>query len=1252
MNDAPTMSRSELDGSSTWESPSVSPESQKDENDVRPPTSNRASLHVAVQREEISAARMQDDDDELLELDIDVYDQQTYEKSVFDQVDKAITDASSVTEQRKQTNEAPSSSNISDLMRVIHDGEKDNRQADEQDINQRDEQILQLARQERFNRVAVKKEQIEQEAESQPDILLKVPRIPRSKARDGTQATHPEPSTSRAKPEPVCKIEPFDLLDLSEEVLSESDSSLTSEYRPGRNEETDNETDADIDYKTDQEVSNDDSDVGDAVGKESKGKKVRDDGDFKTYSRRVKAYTKERAKMRLANILDDGTEIEKLDEMVTIDGDLQMLKSIWDNLYEHQKTAVRWLWELHQLGTGGILGDEMGLGKTIEMIAFLTSLKCSNIANLHNGYKNLGPVVLVCPATVMHQWLVEFRKWYPPFRVAILHSTGTFCGDRKQLVKVIHKSNGILICSYPGAVIYQDYLHDLDWHYAILDEGHKIRNPDAQITLACKRFRTPHRLILSGSPVQNNLRELWSIFDFIYPGKLGTLPVFMSQFGIPITQGGYANATDIQVQIAYKCACVLRDTIKPFLLRRTKAEVNSKLKLPDRSEQVLFCKLTDRQRRLYEQYLSSPTVRDIKRGMCQIFVGLIQLRKICNHPDLFDATECSRQVKQKQNQDDNRLRHLEFFSTDETFGHYEKSGKMMVVHALLKLWKKQGHKVLLFTQSRQMLRIFMNYLKKIGYEYLFMDGSTAIGARHSLIDKFNNRDEIFIFLLTTRVGGVGVNLIGANRIIIYDPDWNPSTDIQARERAWRIGQQRQVVIYRLLTAGTIEEKIYHRQVFKLYLTNRILKDAKQKRFFKTNDMHELFNLGHDDKNIETKALFDDDLQIDEKSLKKSKDRKKKGKKRKISLDENSPNSPNSTPSLLSDEKLKEMRERAKRLSLMIGMQYGNQSSERSSQDPVHVKSECLDDNLAQDPQTADNPVQVINGDPDEISAQSFSPTHSVPYCPAWPAAPPFADSSNPTDELRRATASKKRVDYLVKQAVYKPGTETKDDNDSSYQRDDYILGRLFRNSNIAGALKHDKIENDSTPDYKVVQSEAEKVARDAIRILRESRRMCLSSTSGIPNWTGRHGQVAAKPRLVPKNKARAQQLMVGRSSRPTPDANDSLLTFIRKRNHTNPVALTSAVEDGSEDEERNRDFDGRANDSGADGMAGKIRDFVLHQTAIRGEAQTDELLDFFKRSFEPEKTALFKAILYKLCELHRRGDKGFWKIKPEFRDMA
>lgn len=373
------------------------------------------------------------------------------------------------------------------------------------------------------------------------------------------------------------------------------------------------------------------------------------------------------------------------------------------------------------------------------------------------------------------------------------------------------------------------------WGYCVLDEGHKIRNPNSDISLAAKAVKTPHRIILSGTPIQNNLTELWSLFDFVFPGRLGTLPVFQTEFSLPINMGGYANATNVQVQTAYKCAVVLRDLISPYLLRRMKLDVAADL--PKKTEKVLFCKLTKVQRDAYVGFLKSNELKSIVEGKRKVLFGIDILRKICNHPDLPDREKLINKPGYR-------------------YGSPEKSGKMQVVKALVELWKTQNHRTLLFCQTRQTMDVLDSFLQKLNIKFLKMDGTTPIARRQSLVDSFNEDTSYHLFLLTTRVGGLGVNLTGADRVIIFDPDWNPSTDVQARERAWRLGQKRDVLIYRLMTAGTIEEKIYHRQIFKQFLTNKILQDPKQRRFFKMNDLHDLFTLDDsEDRSTETGRMF-------------------------------------------------------------------------------------------------------------------------------------------------------------------------------------------------------------------------------------------------------------------------------------------------------------------------------------------------------------------------------------------------------------
>jgi DNA excision repair protein ERCC-6 len=488
----------------------------------------------------------------------------------------------------------------------------------------------------------------------------------------------------------------------------------------------------------------------------------------------------------------------------------------------------------------------------VQLISFVAALHYSKM--LHK------PVIVVAPATVLRQWVNEFHRWWPPLRVSILHSSGSGMFNVreegeiedhvddwekkkpsrsstavKRIVDRVVKHGHVLVTTYAGLQTYGDVLIPVEWGYAVLDEGHKIRNPNTAITIYCKELRTPNRVILSGTPMQNNLTELWSLFDFIYPMRLGTLVAFRNQFEIPIRLGGYANATNLQIMTAQKCAETLKDAISPYLLQRLKVDVAADL--PKKSEQVLFCKLSKPQREAYELFLKSDDMTAILNRTRQSLFGIDILRKICNHPDLLDP-----RLKAKPGY---------------TWGDDSKSGKMAVVKSLLPMWKRLGHKTLLFCQGVQMLDIIEAFVQRLdNIRYLRMDGKTPVKQRQTLVDQFNNDPDLDVFLLTTKVGGLGVNLTGANRVIIFDPDWNPSTDVQARERAWRLGQKREVTIYRLMTAGTIEEKIYHRQIFKQFLSNKVLKDPKQQTTFNLSDLHDLFSLSsYEDGVTETSELF-------------------------------------------------------------------------------------------------------------------------------------------------------------------------------------------------------------------------------------------------------------------------------------------------------------------------------------------------------------------------------------------------------------
>lgn len=964
---------------------------------------------------------------------------------------------------------------------------------------------------------------------------------------------------------------------------------------------------------------------------------------------------------------------------------------------------------MHCQQAGGILGDEMGLGKTIQIIAFLAGLSYSKIRTRGSNYRfeGLGPSIIVCPTTVMHQWVKEFHTWWPPFRVAILHETGSYTHKKAKLVREIAHCHGILITSYSYIRLMQDDISRHDWHYVILDEGHKIRNPNAAVTLACKQFRTPHRIILSGSPMQNNLRELWSLFDFIFPGKLGTLPVFMEQFSVPITMGGYSNASPVQVKTAYKCACVLRDTINPYLLRRMKSDVKMSLSLPDKNEQVLFCRLTDEQHKVYQNFIDSKEVYGILNGEMQVFSGLIALRKICNHPDLFSGGP-----KNLRGDPEDALE-------EDQFGYWKRSGKMIVVESLLKIWHKQGQRVLLFSQSRQMLNILEVFLRAQNYSYLKMDGTTTIASRQPLITRYNEDTSIFVFLLTTRVGGIGVNLTGANRVIIYDPDWNPSTDTQARERAWRIGQKKQVTVYRLLTAGTIEEKIYHRQIFKQFLTNRVLKDPKQRRFFKSNDLYELFTLTSPDasQSTETSAIFagtGSDVQTPKSHLKR--------KPQAAFGTNHNASGHQKFPGTSSADDVTSAKKKSAALGTEVNAVTANQGN--SLKDAPETSALTGSDRLGEEVKAVPRPEESVelSGNGDSAMSPRIGETHETAGVEGLEGKeglsakkescqihtePPWESEQTENNSYKRKSKTKHsvaeeatlekpltpkqkskhhrdakfegtRVPHLVKKRQYQKENNEDESKPKEQSHDDYVLEKLFKKSGVHSVMRHDAIMDGASPDYVLVEAEANRVAQDALKALKLSRQRCLGAVSGVPTWTGHRGSSGAPigvksrfgqkknsrfslphPSTSPKEKCQdglvkkdgkdhVSEHFSGKgenaeSSSGAPTSS-SLLAKMRARNH---LILPERLE--SENVHLPEAPVSQPSATEHDDLLVEMRNFIAFQARVDGQATTQEILQEFESRLSASQSCVFRELLRNLCTFHRTSSgEGIWKLKSEY----
>ncbi|AAZ12472.1 DNA excision repair protein, putative [Trypanosoma brucei brucei TREU927] len=571
---------------------------------------------------------------------------------------------------------------------------------------------------------------------------------------------------------------------------------------------------------------------------------------------------------------------------------ISLASSIYQKLFDHQRDGLRWLLNLHRQRVGGILGDDMGLGKTIQIAAMLNALNHSNQLR--------GPSLIVTPVTVLRQWVAEMHRWAPYVRTCVMHASSASTISREKLIDSVRGTPAVLLTTYAAVREHCRLLHNACFQYVILDEGHKISNPEATVTIAAKSFPTPHRLILSGTPVQNTLKELWCLFDFVKPGLLGTLRRFEEEFEVPINASKNIRASPLALATAAETARVLHESISPFLLRRLKKQVMSD-SLPEKYERVIRCPLSDSQLEAYVDLLSSSRVQRLmsntlsytqlmggldrdgrdasgclhiagkrfqlmrdkeNKGVVrhELFCVMHELRQICNHVDIFHM----RQAKDFNYTDDMENNFFldvvnaptatarkaggkgttHFSMRSNRPVNYEGSSKLQTLRQLLKLWQRGGQRALVFSQTRAMLDIIENMCEQESLTYIRMDGTTNSLRRQELMDRFNEDDRIVVALLTTRVGGVGVNLIGADRVVIFDPDWNPVTDEQARERAWRIGQTRDVGVYRLISSGTVEEAVLRRQLAKTYVTEKVLHDPKLQRFFyEQGSLSESFYLG-------------------------------------------------------------------------------------------------------------------------------------------------------------------------------------------------------------------------------------------------------------------------------------------------------------------------------------------------------------------------------------------------------------------------
>ena len=456
---------------------------------------------------------------------------------------------------------------------------------------------------------------------------------------------------------------------------------------------------------------------------------------------------------------------------------------------DYQIAGLNWLISLHENGISGILADEMGLGKTLQTIAFLGYLR------FIQGIS--GPHLVVVPKSTLDNWKREFTRWIPEVDVLVLQGDKE---SRHELIaeRLVDEKFDVCITSYEMILREKSHLKKFAWEYIIIDEAHRIKNEESSLAQVIRIFNSRNRLLITGTPLQNNLHELWALLNFLLPDVFGDSEAFDQWFS------GQSEDQDTVVQQLHR-------VLRPFLLRRVKSDVEKSL-LP-KKEINLYIGMSDMQRKWYKQILE----KDIdavngaagkKESKTRLLNIVMQLRKCCNHPYLFDGAEPGPP-----------------YTTDEHL--VDNAAKMVMLDKLLKRMQAQGSRVLIFSQMSRVLDILEDYSVMRGYQYCRIDGSTAHEDRIAAIDEYNKEgSEKFLFLLTTRAGGLGINLTSADIVVLFDSDWNPQADLQAMDRAHRIGQTKQVMVFRFVTENAIEEKVLDRAAQKLRLDQLVIQQGR------------------------------------------------------------------------------------------------------------------------------------------------------------------------------------------------------------------------------------------------------------------------------------------------------------------------------------------------------------------------------------------------------------------------------------------
>ncbi|CAG8983113.1 hypothetical protein HYALB_00004556 [Hymenoscyphus albidus] len=512
-------------------------------------------------------------------------------------------------------------------------------------------------------------------------------------------------------------------------------------------------------------------------------------------------------------------------------------------LKEYQLKGLQWMISLYNNNLNGILADEMGLGKTIQTISLLTYLI--------EKKKQNGPFLVIVPLSTLTNWNLEFEKWAPS--VAKIVYKGPPLARKQQQNQLRYGNFQVLLTTYEYIIKDRPVLSKIKWVHMIIDEGHRMKNASSKLSATLTQYyATRYRLILTGTPLQNNLPELWALLNFVLPTIFKSVKSFDEWFNTPFANTGGQDKMELTEEEQILVIRRLHKVLRPFLLRRLKKDVEKDL--PDKTEKVIKCKFSSLQARLYKQMVTHNKLvvsdgKGGKTGARGLSNMIMQLRKLCNHPFVFDEVE-------------NEMNPLN--TSNDLL--WRTSGKFELLDRVLPKYQRTGHRVLMFFQMTAIMDIMEDFLRYRGIMFMRLDGTTKSDDRSDLLKEFNAPNSpYFMFLLSTRAGGLGLNLQTADTVIIYDSDWNPHQDLQAQDRAHRIGQKNEVRILRLISSNSVEEKILERAKYKLDMDGKVIQagrfDNKSSETDRDAMLRVMLETADAAENLDQEEMDDEDLNL-------------------------------------------------------------------------------------------------------------------------------------------------------------------------------------------------------------------------------------------------------------------------------------------------------------------------------------------------------------------------------------------------------